>query len=447
MPQNQIEPHQFQLLTKADLTDSEKAFVENAKKIKGIHKQGSLYVISLGAKPNSGYGLRLEKQEQTFEQLMLYVKQTVPQKGHVYLQVITYPYIVGRVDLPPYTTLSVLDIEDGKPIFDDRAKENEPKDMRRFTDVNKVWSITLDKKQTKTSLQKFKIYVKQLGGSDKSLHPVQVYIDKNNQKTVKIKPLKPYKKGIVYLLHIENKSMNNYKKEFPFKIMGAPGNLSLEYNFANGLSGWQGGFSDLPLKYKKEEYNLEFGHQTIPLKGDSLKKGLMLSGMNRSDDLFMYAKRKIGQSEGLLPNTTYLMSMEVDFYSNVDKGLIGVGGSPGESVYVKAGAATLEPKPTAVKQKSELRMNVNKGEQATAGSNAQVIGHIAKENQSGEQYELKKLKMTKPIVVKTNANGELWTFFGSDSGFEGKTTLYYANVRVNLVKQGGIVNPNKTVDR
>lgn len=70
-------------------------------------------------------------------------------------------------------------------------------------------------------------------------------------------------------------------------------------------------------------------------------------------------------------------------------------------------------------------MNIDKGEQATSGTDAIVIGNVAKEQVSQEQYELKKLNMTKLIKVTTNENGELWEIFGTDSGFEGRTTPYY----------------------
>jgi hypothetical protein len=65
--QENTETHQFELVNEENLTDLEKAFVDHAKKNKGVHQFGSLYVISVGPKPNPGYGLKFEKQEQTLE--------------------------------------------------------------------------------------------------------------------------------------------------------------------------------------------------------------------------------------------------------------------------------------------------------------------------------------------------------------------------------------------
>jgi hypothetical protein len=37
-----------------------------------------------------------------------------------------------------------------------------------------------------------------------------------------------------------------------------------------------------------------------------------------------------------------------------------------------------------------------------------------------------------PIFLKTNESGELWLLIGTDSGFEGKTTLYFSSIRISL---------------
>ena len=200
---NTTESHQFELVQEENLTDLEKVFVEYAKQNKGVHQFGSLYVIALGEQPNPGYGLVLEKQVQTWEQLHLYVKQTVPKPGIVYPTVITYPYIVGRLNLPPYTTLSVLDIESEKPFIQNQKVVLDFWDKRFITDRMKEWSITFNKPLTKAVLENYRIFVEKWGES-KQDHPVQIILDKENKKIVKVKPLEPYETGSMYLLYMEN---------------------------------------------------------------------------------------------------------------------------------------------------------------------------------------------------------------------------------------------------
>lgn len=43
------------------------------------------------------------------------------------------------------------------------------------------------------------------------------------------------------------------------------------------------------------------------------------------------------------PNTTYTFDFTVEFASDAADGLVGIGGPPGEAVYIKAGASPVEP--------------------------------------------------------------------------------------------------------
>lgn len=104
----------FRLIELSSLTDEEKKFVEEKRKTRGVHQQGELVVIALGSVPNPGYGIQFDKQVGSWEQVKVYVKLTTPKPGQMYPQVISYPYLVGKIKLAPYTTLSVIDSDTGK---------------------------------------------------------------------------------------------------------------------------------------------------------------------------------------------------------------------------------------------------------------------------------------------------------------------------------------------
>lgn len=55
---------------------------------------------------------------------------------------------------------------------------------------------------------------------------------------------------------------------------------------------------------------------------------------------------------------------------------MGVGGAPGEGVYLKAGASVDEPV-SAVGAGQHLELNIDKGHQSQGGSDAGVMGAIA----------------------------------------------------------------------
>jgi hypothetical protein len=111
-----------------------------------------------------------------------------------------------------------------------------------------------------------------------------------------------------------------------------------------------------------------------------------------------------------------------------------VGGDPGASVYVKFGASADEPVPV-LQPDGKLRMNVDIGQQSNSGTNAVVIGNIATTNTDcfNTQYELKELQTPAPLAAQSDANGTLWIFTGADSGFEGRTALFFTRVNIRIL--------------
>ncbi|MFT7397561.1 MAG: hypothetical protein ACI832_000794, partial [Rheinheimera aquimaris] len=145
------------------------------------------------------------------------------------------------------------------------------------------------------------------------------------------------------------------------------------------------------------------------------------------DDLFMYIKRKI---TGLEPATRYQLSVSVRFLTDAASDCMGVGGAPGESVYLKFGYASQEP------QQSGYYLNVDKGNQSQDGSNARVIGNIASGEIScdSDKFASKIVSGSgnTPLQFTSNADGSIWVFLGTDSGFEGLTRLYYRELELRF---------------
>ena len=214
----------------------------------------------------------------------------------------------------------------------------------------------------------------------------------------------------------------------------APGSYEREfefvYDFVQDAEGWTAGFADLPAEYDKDMYELDAGHRELPsgLEGS----GVYVQGHNRSDDLFMFLSRKV---DGLKPDTKYEVTFQIDLATNVPGGMMGVGGSPGESVYVKAGATAIEPleKEDA---SGHMRMNIDKGNQASEGRDMINLGHVAHPelgDSMGDEFKIKSLtNEERSFEINTDADGALWLIVGTDSGFEGLTTLYYDRIAIVL---------------
>lgn len=209
------------------------------------------------------------------------------------------------------------------------------------------------------------------------------------------------------------------------------GDAEFSYTFDSGPDGWTAGFADLPVDWEQATFELDHGHGPLP---DGLEgSGICLQGHNRSDDLFMYLKRQV---DGLGPNAVYYVAVSVDLATDVSSGLVGIGGSPGESVFVKVGASAVEP--VAAEDRNEhLRMNIDKGNQSRGGSDMVVVGNVASPQVVEAEYRIKTLDSEgAPLTVQADERGALWLIVGTDSGFEGLTRLCYSRISYTLSAQG-----------
>ena len=205
--------------------------------------------------------------------------------------------------------------------------------------------------------------------------------------------------------------------------------FTASFDFAESLDNWQADFADLPAGADDSIfYELRYDYTNLPQNLGG-KKALMLSGNNHSDDLFMFIKRKIS---GLAPNTTYTLVFEVELASNATQGSIGAGGSPGGSVFLKAGASKTEP--AKMVENGQYVLNIDKGNQSTSGQNAIVLGDIAIPGNTAGYSLISRSNVASSygplFMAQTNSDGEIWLIVGTDSGFEGITTLYYTEINI-----------------
>ena len=205
-----------------------------------------------------------------------------------------------------------------------------------------------------------------------------------------------------------------------------PEPVTFAFTFNSGAEGWTGDFADYPVG-EEDFYELLFEHDSLPTPLDENDGALKMSGNNHSDDLFMFVKRKVS---GLLPNTEYNVTFTLEFASNVADNTMGAGGSPGESVYVKAGATRTSPGKIPDTE-NFYRMNIDKENQAQGGDDLLLLGDFSNDTDKAV-YTLKTLTNATPMTVTSDENGELWIIAGTDSGFEATTTIYYNSIKVEF---------------
>nr|WP_295922168.1 hypothetical protein [uncultured Dyadobacter sp.] len=200
--------------------------------------------------------------------------------------------------------------------------------------------------------------------------------------------------------------------------------LEVSDQFNGDKRSWVPGFSDYPSE-QETDWKLESGIAALPAPLDTKKKGFRISGNNHSDDLFMYFTKKI---TGLKPNQQYNAAFTIEFASDAPStGWAGTGGAP-NAVHLGVGAVSVEPK-NALDSLDHYRLNIGKIDQKNDGTDMKVLGDIGN---GTDKVGYKMLKKSGEVTGKTDAEGNLWLIFGTDSGFESTTTLYYTYVKVRL---------------
>jgi hypothetical protein len=214
-----------------------------------------------------------------------------------------------------------------------------------------------------------------------------------------------------------------------------------EFDFHDGQQGWDGNFADYPVGYEAL-YELEFDYLPLPKNIDPAQKSLMISGKNHSDDLFMYIYKKVA---GLIPNHNYQIIFDIEFASKARTNGMGVGGAPGESVHMKAGAILHKPDRVISDDQGHQNgfylINLDKGNQGIEGPDMKIIGHVGvmdtttvfalKTNQNKET----------PFPIQTDSSGTVWLVIGTDSGFESTTMLYYNKIKIDFESASSIELP------
>ncbi len=77
-------------------------------------------------------------------------------------------------------------------------------------------------------------------------------------------------------------------------------------------------------------------------------------------------------------------------------------------------------------------MNIDKGNQSQGGADMLVLSTIGIPGNDFTYQIIRRNNLNQPLNVNSDASGNLWVIIGTDSGFEGTTTLYYNAIEVRL---------------
>ncbi|NTS77738.1 hypothetical protein HR060_12790 [Catenovulum sp. SM1970] len=189
----------------------------------------------------------------------------------------------------------------------------------------------------------------------------------------------------------------------------------------------------------EEEWLIEgTPYQDLQHVDGTTQTGFKLQAINGSDDIKMFIK---GQVSNLKPNTWYQVNYDLELASNIAEfGCSGIGGSP-SSLYVKFSASTNEPLSNIDNlngSQDYYYMNLDMGQQNNRGQDAILLGDIGISelescDSGSEIYATKSFNSTdNNFYVQTDYMGNAWVSFGTDSGYEGFSRVYFTNTTLTF---------------
>lgn len=220
-------------------------------------------------------------------------------------------------------------------------------------------------------------------------------------------------------------SVRNHAVELSGTVDGSKKDVYREYPFDKSMDGFEPIFADYYIDGDGlEKYEMSSDYKRIPVTGAE-SSGPYIASKNLSDDIIMGFVKEIS---GLKANTEYKFTVGFKLATGVEGGLIGVGGSPGESVFVKAGVAAEYPKLGTAEDGAQRIVNVDTGVQSQDGRDLVVVGDVSKPEGAPEGFVFKHFGVQ--CTATTDAQGRAFLIIATDSGFEGFTEWYLANVTV-----------------
>lgn len=212
--------------------------------------------------------------------------------------------------------------------------------------------------------------------------------------------------------------------------------FTVDLDFSKPQPGVAALFYDYPAGREFEWELTAEPQETVALEEGGEVTGYLLYSYNRSDDTGMLLHTPV---KGLAANTSYTGVFKATMATNVNNMCFGIGGAP-HSVYVKAGLSVEEPKAIRVENDEHYRINIDLGNNSQEGDNGLTLGDIGSEtladcDPGSNLFALKSFdseQLEKTFNITTDETGILYFSLGTDSGFEGPTTVLFTDASVSF---------------
>ena len=210
---------------------------------------------------------------------------------------------------------------------------------------------------------------------------------------------------------------------------GTVGSVTLDFDFNSPTQGdgWTAGAADFPVA-RAADVGAVGDRRLLPAAISTTRQGLYQAGTNVTGDLFLFFKKRL---IGLIPNTSYKISISLEFGSNLHSGCTT---GPGPQVWLKAGVSALEP--TSDPNAGGIyRMSIEKGDQSDPGLFTQ-LGDIRNGLTGCPPPGTLALRATTAqmqlATVVTDSQGGFWMFIGTQSTALARHEVYFNHLTIKF---------------
>jgi hypothetical protein len=232
-------------------------------------------------------------------------------------------------------------------------------------------------------------------------------------------------------------SCSNSEEDAIIDVPPEKQNINFNYVFSDSEQDFQISATDY-LVGDEEYMELDLAHTQLPNPYQE-QKGFLFTWANNTADIKGFVKRKI---TGLRAGGSFEITFSVDVLSNISEECGGIGGAPGESIQVKGALLPdepiriIEPISRTVSESDIYRISIDDGQ--SGGADVALLGHIGLKTDcqlDNAPWQFKKLtNSTEQYYATADSLGTAWIYISIDSGFEGKSTFYLTEVKVNVVE-------------
>jgi hypothetical protein len=203
--------------------------------------------------------------------------------------------------------------------------------------------------------------------------------------------------------------------------------LNFTYDFENNNVKFDYGVANVPADYEKKGYSIIVQQTEIPNINSS---GLMISGYNMGDDMFIYCYINIGKILNLGKNKSYSASLRFDVATMMQKYDSNITGQiPAQSVIIKAGI--MPNKPSVSENNGMIDADFKIGHYMADEEYIKSLGNIQKINyKSGTDFEYKTFDAQ--LSSSTDKDGNLYLIIGVDSYYIGPSWIFVDNINLEI---------------